>query len=332
MLPRLGAVLGHAQRDPSEPHAAAAHPRGLSLAMSAYYWADFCLGGLIRLLPVRLRAGIVVQQRGWWDMSVDPTRYRLDVADWIIRLLGAFTPRVDVAFILEASPDALLARKAELPWIRTSAANRGVAAGPPAEDATDLSGRIPSRRGGPPTGDGEDHRVHGGPNHRSPWCGLGDPAPVPPRPLVDLRGLAATARTALAVHPPMKPEGRVLWKGMNLLAEAGGFRLLPRGSAPPRALREKVAPYLPPRTTIAVARSNHPGRYTAFFVDEQGRRRGLAKVATDKDGALSLEREAVAIRTFGSALKPPLLAPGILEEKEGLLLFEAVPWVPRRRP
>ena len=114
LLPRLGAFFGREQANAATPHAAPPHARSVSLAVLGYYWLDFCLGALVRILPVRLRAGIVITERGWWDMAVDPRRYRLDVPAPVVRAIGALIPRYDLALILEASPEVLLARKAEI--------------------------------------------------------------------------------------------------------------------------------------------------------------------------------------------------------------------------
>ena len=58
----------------------------------------------------------------------------------------------------------------------------------------------------------------------------------------------------------------------------------------------------------------------------------MAKVATDSAGEEVLEREAAAIRTLGALLEPPLSAPRILVEEQGLLLLASVAWRPRHRP
>jgi hypothetical protein len=108
--------------------------------------------------------------------------------------------------------------------------------------------------------------------------------------------------------------------------------LLPRAQAPPVALREALAPLLPPRAVVALSRGGRPGRWAALVVDERGSPRLVAKVATDEDGTEALEREADAISHITSLLQPPLATPRLLARGEGVLVFEYVDWRPRLRP
>jgi hypothetical protein len=76
---------------------------------------DFFLGTWLRILPLRARGGLVVMERGWFDMAVDPRRYRLDVPNRVVETLGRLLPGPDMAFVLEAEAQTLHDRKAELP-------------------------------------------------------------------------------------------------------------------------------------------------------------------------------------------------------------------------
>jgi hypothetical protein len=116
------------------------------------------------------------------------------------------------------------------------------------------------------------------------------------------------------------------------LAGLGGFHLVPRRGAPPPIVTERLAPYLPPGATIAVAESDHPGRLVALIVGESGDCHGLAKIATDSKGRIALDNEARALGSLAKLLPPPLSAPRLLARDAGLLLLEPVPWSPRRRP
>ena len=332
LLPRAGALLGKDPADASTPHGTVARSRGVSLALLGYYWLDFCLGNLIRVFIVRVRAGIAIIERGWWDMSVDPARYRLDVPNAIVRAVGGLTPRQDLALILESSPDVLLARKEEI-------------------SAEELARQVMSWRHTLPEGIPRLHLDAANPVDQvlqaargrilqlmeartvarlgAGWATL--PKSGSPRWWIP-RGPTRTVRRALAIHHPMTRPGLIAWGAATLFAAAGGFAVLPRGSAPPREVRRKLAPHLPFRSTFAVARANHPGRYTALVVDDRGTSHGVAKVATDRAGEEALEREAAAIRRFGPLLLPPLSAPRILAEGQGLLFLAPVSWRPRQRP
>jgi hypothetical protein len=95
---------------------------------------------------------------------------------------------------------------------------------------------------------------------------------------------------------------------------------------------ERLAPYLPPRATIAVAESDHPGRFVALIVGERGDCHGLAKIATDSTGRSALDNEARALGSLAKLLPAPVSAPRLLARDTGLLLLEPVRWVPRRDP
>src|SRR5207247_4195281 len=109
-------------------------------------------------------------------------------------------------------------------------------------------------------------------------------------------------------------------------------RLVPRGSPPLRAVRDRLAPHIPARSTVAVARANHPGRFVALMVGEDGSASRIAKVAIDPRGEEALEREADSIERLGSLLSAPLRPPTLVNREPGLLLFEAERWQPRLRP
>ena len=80
LLPHPRALLGaHGAGDAARPHARPPHGAVLSLGLLGYYWLDFLLGGWLRQRPIRRRGGLVVVERGWWDVGIDGRRYRLSV-------------------------------------------------------------------------------------------------------------------------------------------------------------------------------------------------------------------------------------------------------------
>ena len=245
LLPRAGAFLGRELADASTPHAVPPRGRSVSLAVLCYYWLDFCLGGLIRIMPLRLRAGIAITERGWWDIAVDPARYRLDVPVPIVRTMGRFVPQYDLALILESSPEVLLGRKAEITsheLRRQTAAWRDVlprgvprmhldASQPPARVLQEAHEKITEAM--------ENRAVA---RLATGWVTL--PSSDTPRWWIP-RGPTATTRSAMAIHHPMTRRARLTWEAAGFIAAGGGFRLLPRGSAPPEDVRRKLAAHLP---------------------------------------------------------------------------------------
>jgi hypothetical protein len=93
-----------------------------------------------------------------------------------------------------------------------------------------------------------------------------------------------------------------------------------------------LARHVTAQGTLAVARATHPGRYVALVLGDKGVVTGVAKVATDERGRPLLDQEAERLAEFGPLLPHPLSAPKVLERQPGTLVFEPVPWRPRRRP
>jgi hypothetical protein len=79
-----------------------------------YSLADFYLGWLVKVRPFVRRGGWVLVERGWWDMLVDPLRYRLRLPRRLRAALAYLTPRPSVVLVLEAPPEVITARKAQL--------------------------------------------------------------------------------------------------------------------------------------------------------------------------------------------------------------------------
>jgi len=108
MLPRRtkGAV--------TEPHKHEPYSVPLSLAKTFYYFADALLNWALWVRPA-VRNGVwIVRERGWWDMVVDPKRYRLRPHLRLFRLLGRLLPKPDLVVVLGGDPALIWGRKPEL--------------------------------------------------------------------------------------------------------------------------------------------------------------------------------------------------------------------------
>jgi thymidylate kinase len=114
VLPRPGSLVGRAAREPTQPHGPAPHGRALSALVMLYHWFDHAVGYVVRIRPTVVRSGIVVMERGFNDLLVDPRRYRLQGSSPLARWLGWILPRPDLTILLLGDPAALRARKPEL--------------------------------------------------------------------------------------------------------------------------------------------------------------------------------------------------------------------------
>jgi len=332
MLPSLGALVGSRPADPTRPHERAPHGPLASAVALGYYWLDFLMGHLALFVPFKARTGLVVVERGWWDMCVDPARYRIDAPHWLLKALGHLLVQPDLVIVLEAEPEVLMARKAEIErhelarqtrewreimprrvkrvFIDATAPLEEVQAAAREAVVSALSHRAAGRLG-------------------AGWTGL--PTRFAPRWTFP-RGPRKAAFSAFSIYQPVTLRARLGWEVGRRLASMGFLRFFPRGDAPPELVRTALGPHMPARSTLSVLRANHPGRFLAAIIGPDGNVHGVAKVATDETGTEILDREANNIERYASLLKRPLRAPRILERGPGILLLEPIRWIPRRRP
>lgn len=97
-------------------------PRGavLSLGFLLCHWLEFLLGEWLQLRGVRFKNGLVMIDRYFYDLLIDPRRYRLKVPAWAVRLGCALLPKPDLVFLLDAPAEVLQARKREVPLEETA--------------------------------------------------------------------------------------------------------------------------------------------------------------------------------------------------------------------
>jgi thymidylate kinase len=96
------------------PHGAP--PRGMvaSLGKTGFWAADYTLGYWLDVLPRLLRSSLVLFDRYYYDVMVDPRRYRYGGPAWITNLLGRIIPAPDVVVLLDTPADVAQARKQEV--------------------------------------------------------------------------------------------------------------------------------------------------------------------------------------------------------------------------
>jgi thymidylate kinase len=112
--PMLGRQAPH--RSPvSDPHAQAPRSLLVSCAKLLYWLLDCWYGYFVAVRPARRCSGLVIFDRYYPDILVDPLRYRLPAgslrfATW----LAAFAPRPDLCVLLDAPADVVQRRKQEV--------------------------------------------------------------------------------------------------------------------------------------------------------------------------------------------------------------------------
>jgi hypothetical protein len=79
-----------------------------------YLFADSLGGWLLSAWPFVRKGGSFIIERGWWDLAVDPARYRLVPQPRLVRALGNCLPRSDLLIVLEGIAELLASRKDEV--------------------------------------------------------------------------------------------------------------------------------------------------------------------------------------------------------------------------
>lgn len=104
---------GGGTTDTTQPHAQTPYPHGASEAKVFALWGESLVGWLRTALPFVRRGGFLIIERGWYDLAVDPTRYRLQPHGGLVRVLGRLLPTSDLLVVLEGPAELLASRKDE---------------------------------------------------------------------------------------------------------------------------------------------------------------------------------------------------------------------------
>jgi thymidylate kinase len=129
----------------TDPHGKPPYSWWLSLLKIPYYLLEYGLGYLFQVRPRLVRSTLVLFDRYYDDLLVDPRRYRYGGPLELVRLARRLIPRPDLVLILDASEDQLMARKREVSPAelrRQRAAYRRLAAELP--NAVLLDGSLPA--------------------------------------------------------------------------------------------------------------------------------------------------------------------------------------------
>ena len=110
---RFELLRARSDADPAHPHDQTAYPWVVSIAKVFGLYGEFLVGWLVKVRGFTRRGGCVVIERGWWDLAIDPLRYRLRPHPELVRALGRMLPRSDLLIVLEGTTELLLSRKAE---------------------------------------------------------------------------------------------------------------------------------------------------------------------------------------------------------------------------
>jgi thymidylate kinase len=93
----------------------------VSLVGLGFKWANYTLSGYVAdIYPRLIRSTLVLLDRDYHDLLVDPKRYRYGGPAWLARAVGWFIPRPQLVILLDAPPEVLHSRRRELPVEETT--------------------------------------------------------------------------------------------------------------------------------------------------------------------------------------------------------------------
>ena len=98
----------------TNPHALPARGMPASLAKLAYFVFDYLSGWALRVRPLAIRSALVLFDRYYHDLLVDPKRYRYGGPMALARLAGKCVPAPDMWVLLDTPTEVLQTRKSEV--------------------------------------------------------------------------------------------------------------------------------------------------------------------------------------------------------------------------
>lgn len=114
LRPRFGRAKG-ADIVCTNPHAPPSYGIVRSTAKLVLWWADYTIGFARAVLPRLLGSSFVLFDRYYYDLTVDPRRYRYGGPISLAQAVGRLIPRPDLVVVLDAPAVTVRARRKELP-------------------------------------------------------------------------------------------------------------------------------------------------------------------------------------------------------------------------
>ena len=98
----------------ADPHGKEARGFLASTAKLFYFWLDYTFGYWMKVRPLKVRSSLVIFDRYYHDLLMDPKRYRYGASPWMAHLVGKLIPKPDLFIILDAPAEVINARKQEV--------------------------------------------------------------------------------------------------------------------------------------------------------------------------------------------------------------------------
>lgn len=120
LRPRLGFKTTEKATPVTDPHRKASRSSPTSIAKILYLLFDYGVGYVLKVLPLLMQSTLVVFDRYYHDILVDPKRYRYGGPMRLARWVGKMIPKPDLFILLDAPPEILQVRKQEVAFEETA--------------------------------------------------------------------------------------------------------------------------------------------------------------------------------------------------------------------
>lgn len=103
----------------TNPHAKPVRSVFSSIVKLFYFFSDYLLGFMVKILPLKIKSHLIIFDRYYHDLLVDPKRYRYGAPLWLSKLVSWFIPKPDLFVVLDAPAEVIQARKQEVTLAET---------------------------------------------------------------------------------------------------------------------------------------------------------------------------------------------------------------------
>jgi thymidylate kinase len=97
-----------------DPHSKPDYKGFLSYLKLLHFMVDYWIGFLIKVLPLKIKSSLVIFDRYYDDIYIDPKRFRYGGSKSFAKLMKFFIPKPDITFVLTTLPEVIIARKQEV--------------------------------------------------------------------------------------------------------------------------------------------------------------------------------------------------------------------------
>lgn len=98
----------------TDPHKQEPRSTLLSGIKLLLYFLQYLFGYVFKIVPMKIKSTLILFDRYYYDLIVDPKRFRIRFPKNIIKKLSYFIPKPDLIFYLNTKPTIALERKNEL--------------------------------------------------------------------------------------------------------------------------------------------------------------------------------------------------------------------------